>query len=83
MRILAKVGQFAVKEVEKKDGSGVFYVVEKSRKDDATGKWESESIFLKPAEMAVAAELLFVAFAALAREFAVLQNNKQSGGGDF
>ena len=83
MQVISKAGQFAVKQVESKDGKSTFYVVEKSRKNEQSGEWETQSIFLKPAEMAVVAELLFAAFATLAREFAIMQNNKQTGGADY
>ena len=62
MKTLARAGQWTVKEVSKKDGKGSFFVVEKSRKNEQTGEWENQSIFLNPAEFPTVAELLLLAF---------------------
>lgn len=82
MRVLAKAGQWTAKEVEKKDGTGFLYIVEKSRKNEQTGEWESQSIFLNPAEFATAAELLLIAFGEVAKAQAAAVNNRQQGGAD-
>lgn len=83
MRVLAKAGQWTAKEVEKKDGTGFLYIVEKSRKNEQTGEWESQSIFLNPAEFATAAELLLIAFSEVAKAQAAAVNNRQQGGADY
>lgn len=82
-RTLAKAGQFSIKEIESKDGKSTFYVAEKSRKDEQTGEWKSDSLFVKPIEMAIFAELLLTAFTTIAKEQASAANNRQSGGADF
>lgn len=83
MRVLAKAGQWSAKEVEKKDGKGVLYIVEKSRKNEQTGEWESQSLFLNPAEFATVAELLLIAFQEVVKAQAAAVNNKQQGGAEF
>lgn len=83
MTILAKVGQWTVKEVAKKDGKGSFFTLEKSRKNEQSGEWESQSIFLNPAEFATVAELLLIAFQESAKLQAAAVNNKQIGGADY
>lgn len=82
MTILAKAGQWAVKETAKKDGKGSFFILEKSRKNEQSGEWENQSIFLNPAEFATVAELLRVAFAESVKTQAAAVNNRQVGGAD-
>lgn len=83
MMILAKAGQWAVKEVQKKDGKGNIYVLEKSRKNEQTGEWESQSLFLNPAEFATVAELLLASFSDVVKAQAAAFNNRQTGGADY
>lgn len=79
MRIIAKVGALCVKEVEKKDGSGWFCVLEKSRKNEQTGQWENQSIIIKPSEFPAVSELLLIAFATIAKEQAQVRNDAKVG----
>lgn len=83
MMILAKAGQWAVKEVQKKDGKGNLYVLEKSRKNEQTGEWESQSLFLNPTEFATVAELLLASFSDVVKAQAAAFNNRQTGGADY
>lgn len=83
MRVLAKAGALAIKELERKDGKGLFYVLEKSKKNEQTGQWDSESLFIKPMELAALAALGQLAFDTLAKEAAQLRNSKQEGGAEF
>lgn len=85
MRVLAKAGFFSVKEIEGKSANGPYkaFVISKSRKDDKTGEWKDDSIFLKPAELAVVGELALAAFSKLASEYADGANVKQAGGVDY
>lgn len=83
MTILAKAGQWAVKQVQKKDGKGNLYVLEKSRKNEQSGEWENQSIFLNPAEFATVAELLIAAFSDVVKAQAEAVNNRQTGGADY
>ena len=83
MKVLAKAGQWTVKEVSKKDGKGSFFIVEKSRKNEQSGEWESQSIFLNPGEFPTVAELLLIAFQELVNAQANARNNAQEGGADY
>ena len=85
MRVLAKAGIFSVKEIEGKSANGTYkaFVISKSRKDDKTGEWKDDSIFVKPSELAVIGELALAAFTNLAREAADGANIKQTGGVDY
>lgn len=85
MRILAKAGIFSVKEIEGKNANGPYksFVISKSRKDEKSGEWKDESIFVKPGELAVIGELAITAFTTLAREIADGANTKQATGVDF
>ena len=85
MRVLAKAGVFSVKEIEGKTANGPYksFVISKSKKDDKTGEWRDESIFVKPGELAIIGELALTAFTNLAREYADSANVKQATGVDF
>lgn len=85
MRMLAKAGVFSVKEIEGKSANGPYksFVISKSRKDDKSGEWKDESIFVKPSELAIIGELALSAFTSLAREAADGANVKQATGVDF
>ena len=85
MRVLAKAGIFSVKEIEGKSANGAYkaFVISKSRKDEKTGEWKDDSIFVKPSELAVIGELTLAAFTNLAREAADGANAKQTGGVDY
>jgi len=83
MKMLAKAGQWAVKEVAKKDGKGSFFTIEKSRKNEQSGEWENQSIILNPAEFATVAELLLVAFQEIVKANAAAVNDRQTGGADY
>lgn len=83
MKMLAKAGQWSIKEVEKKDGKGSLYIVEKSWRNEQKGEWESQGLFLNPAEFATVAELLLIAFSEVAKTQASAVNNKQQGGADY
>lgn len=85
MRVLAKAGVFSVKEIEGKAANGPYkaFVISKSKKDDKTGEWRDESIFVKPGELAIIGELALTAFTNLAREYADGANVKQATGVDF
>lgn len=85
MRVLAKAGIYSVKEIEGKNANGPYksYVISKSRKDDKTGEWHDDSIFLKPGELAIIGELALSAFTNLVRENADAANTKQATGVDF
>lgn len=81
MKILSKAGQWTVKEVEKKDGKGSFFIVEKSRKNEQSGEWENQSIFLNPTEIPAVSELLIMAFQAIVK--AQVEARNQQGGADY
>lgn len=85
MRVLARAGIFSVKEIEGKNANGPYkaFVISKSRKDEKTGEWKDESIFVKPSELAVIGELALSAFTNLVRENADAANAKQATGVDF
>lgn len=85
MRVLAKAGIFSVKEIEGKNANGPYkaFVISKSRKDEKSGEWKDESIFVKPGELAIISELALTAFTNLAREAADSANIKQATGVDF
>ena len=85
MRVLARAGVYSIKEIEGKNANGAFksYVISKSRKDEKSGEWKDESIFVKPAELAVLGELALSAFTTLVRETADAANVKQATGVDF
>lgn len=85
MRVLAKAGFFSVKEIEGKNANGPYkaFVISKARKDEKSGEWKDESIFVKPGELAIISELALTAFTNLAREAADSANIKQATGVDF
>ena len=85
MRVLAKAGLYSVKEIEGKNANGPYkaFVIGKSRKDEKTGEWHDESIFVKAAELAILGELALSAFTTLVRENADAANVKQATGVDF
>lgn len=83
MKVLAKAGQWTIKEVAKKDGKGSFYVVEKSRKNEQSGEWENQSMFLNPSEFPTVSELLLIAFHEIVKAQANARNNAQEGGADY
>ena len=85
MTVLAKAGIFSVKEIEGKSANGTYksYVISKSRKDEQTGEWHDDSIFVKPGELAIIGELALAAFTKLVRDTADAANNKQAGGVDY
>lgn len=85
MRLLARAGIFSVKEIEGKSANGAYksYVISKSRKDEKTGEWSDDSIFVKTGELAIIGELALSAFTNLVRENADAANVKQATGVDF
>lgn len=85
MRVLAKAGIYSVKEIEGKNANGPYkaYLISKSRKDEKSGEWRDESIFVKPSELAIIGELTLSAFTNLVRENADAANTKQATGVDF
>ena len=74
MRVLAKVGMWSIKEIAKSEKNGFYYIAEKAKKNEKTGEWESQSIFLALSEFPALAELLMIAFGKAAKEQAEARN---------
>lgn len=77
---LAKLGALKVSHVTGTTQAGKdfdFYSVDRSYKNEQTGKWESQSITLKPTELLAVASLLQIAGERLAKQQAYNFNNPE------